>query len=54
MAGSPGPVVDCFDELKKVLKEYNFLPENIYNMNEKGLRRIVRRLFAEQGGALHK
>ena len=35
MAGSPGPVVDCFDELKKVLKEYNFLPENIYNVDEK-------------------
>ena len=36
MAGSPGPIIDYFNKLKKVLKEYNFLPENIYNMDEKG------------------
>ena len=36
LAGSPGPIIDFFDKLKKVLKEYNFLPENIYNMDEKG------------------
>ena len=34
MAGSPGPILDYFNKLKKVLKEYNFLPENIYNMGE--------------------
>ena len=33
MAGSPGPIIDYFNKLKK---EYNFLPENIYNMDEKG------------------
>ena len=36
LAGSPGPIIDFFHKLKKVLKEYNFLPENIYNMGEKG------------------
>ena len=34
LAGSPGPIIDFFHKL--VLKEYNFLPENIYNMDEKG------------------
>ena len=36
LAGSPGPITDFFHKLKKVLKEYNFLPENVYNMDEKG------------------
>ena len=36
LAGSPGPIIDYFNKLKKVLKKYNFLPENIYNMDEKG------------------
>ena len=36
LAGSPGPIIDFFHKLKKVLKEYNFLPENIYNLDKKG------------------
>ena len=36
LAGSPRPIIDFFYKLKKVLKEYNFLPENINNMDEKG------------------
>ena len=36
LAGRPRPIIDFFHKLKKVLKEYNFLPENIYNMDEKG------------------
>ena len=36
LAGSPGPIIDYFRKLKKVQKEYNFLPENTYNMDEKG------------------
>ena len=36
LAGSPGPIIDFFHKFKKVLKEYNLLPENIYNMDEKG------------------
>ena len=36
LAGSPGPIIDYFNKVKKVLKEYNFLPENIYNTDEKG------------------
>ena len=36
MAGSSRPIIDFFYKLKKVLKEYNFLLENIYNMDEKG------------------
>ena len=36
MAGSPRPIIDFFHKLKKVRKEYNFLLENIYNMDEKG------------------
>ena len=36
MVGSPGPIIDYFNKLKKVLKEYSFLPENIYNIDEKG------------------
>ena len=36
LTGSPGPIIGYFNKLKKVLKEYNFLPENIYNMDEKG------------------
>ena len=29
LAGSPRPIIDYFHKLKKALKEYNFLPENI-------------------------
>ena len=36
LAGNPGPIIDYFRKLKKALKQYNFLPENIYNMDEKG------------------
>ena len=37
LAGSPGPIIDYFNKLKGVLKEYNnFLPKDIYNMDEKG------------------
>ena len=36
LTGSPGPIIDYFNELKKVLMEYNFLPKNFYNMDEKG------------------
>ena len=36
LAGNPGPIIDYFCKLKKTLKQYNFLPENIYNMDEKG------------------
>ena len=36
LAGSPEPITDYFHKLKKALKEYDFLPENIYNMDEKG------------------
>ena len=36
MAGSSRPIIDFFHKLKKVLKEYNFLPRNIYNIDEKG------------------
>ena len=32
LAGSPGHITDYFHKLKKALKEYNFLPKNIYNM----------------------
>ena len=36
LANSSRPIIDFFHKLKKVLKEYNSLPENIYNMDEKG------------------
>ena len=36
MAGSPGSIINYFNKLKKVLKQCNPLPENIYNMNERG------------------
>ena len=36
LADSPGLIIDFFHKLKKALKEYNFLLENIYNMDEKG------------------
>ena len=57
LAGNPGPIIDFFHKLKKVLKEYNFLPENIYNMDEKGFILGVsnyQSLFAKQEGAPHK
>ena len=36
LAGSPRPIIDYFHKLKRALGEYNFLPENIYDMDEKG------------------
>ena len=36
LAGNTGPIIDYSRKLKKALKQYNFLPENIYNMDEKG------------------
>ena len=36
LAGRPRPIIDYFHKLKKALKEYNFLPENIYGMGGKG------------------
>ena len=49
MAGSPGPIIDYFNKLKKVLKEYNFLPENIYNMDEKGSTLNRTKVFCRAG-----
>ena len=57
LAGSPRPIIDYFHKLRKALKEYNFLPENICGMGGKGLPwacRTVRRLFVDQGAILHK
>ena len=36
LAGSSRLIIDFFHKPKKVLKEYNFLPKNIYNIDEKG------------------
>ena len=54
LTGNPRPIIDYFHKLRKALKEYNFLPENIYDMDEKALPwacRTVRKLFVEQGGS---
>ena len=51
LAGSHGPITNYPHKLKKALKEYNFLPENIYKWIERALSwafRTARRLFSEQ------
>ena len=36
LEGSTMPIIDYFCKLKKALMKYNFLPENIYDMDERG------------------
>ena len=36
LAGSPGPIIDYFSKLKKVLMEYNFLSESVCDVGGGG------------------
>ena len=37
LSSKPGPIKDYFQKLQMPLRKHNFLPNNIYNMDEKGV-----------------